>query len=51
MNDFVSRVMKTIASIQRHIETSGTKDTVEKYSQDHNSCRGIVEFLNGTKKQ
>ncbi len=51
MNDFVNKVMKTIASIQRHIEKSGTKEVVEKYYQDHSSCQGIVEFLYDKEKK
>ena len=46
MNDFVSKVMKTIASIQQHIEKNGTGDVVEKQCQDHSSCQEIVEYLN-----
>ena len=50
MNDFVSKVMKTIASIQQHIEKNGTGDVVEKQCQDHSSCQEIVEYLNNIDK-
>ena len=51
MNDFVSKVMKTIASIQQHIEKNGTGDVVEKQCQDHSSCQEIVEFLYDKEKR
>lgn len=51
MNDFVSKVMKTIASIQQHIEKNGTGDAVEKHCQDHSSCQEIVEFLYDKEKR
>ena len=50
MNDFVSKVMKTIASIQQHIEKNGTGDVVEKHCQKHSSYKGIVEYLNDIDK-
>lgn len=50
MNDFVSKVMKTIASIQQHIEKNGTGDAVEKHCQEHGSHKGIVEYLNDIDK-
>ena len=50
MNDFVSKVMKTIASIQQHIEKNGTGDVVEKHCQEHGSYKGIVEYLNDIDK-
>lgn len=51
MNDFVSKVMKTIASIQQHIEKNGAGDVVEKHCQDHSSCQEIVEFLYDKEKR